>query len=210
MRNVGEILSGKRKSLGLKLEDVEKETKIRQRYLEAIEKNEFSRISDSTIVKGFIRNYAQALNLSPEYVLAVFRRDFCENEKGQIIPRGIVEPLDEKRFYWTPKATFILVIFLLLGSFAFFFTRQYLKFSSAPPLEVISPKEGQIFKEKLEVSGRTDKDASVKVDGTLISISENGEFKEEIILPRGENVVTIEAVNRQGKKTVVNRKVKID
>lgn len=196
--------------MGLKLEDVEKETKIRQRYLEAIEKNEFSRISDSTIVKGFIRNYAQALNLSPEYVLAVFRRDFCENEKGQIIPRGIIEPLDEKRFYWTPKATFILAIFLLLGSFAFFFARQYLKFSSAPPLEITSPKEGQIFKEKLEVSGKTDKDASVKVDGTLISISENGEFKEEIILPRGENVVTIEAVNRQGKKTVVNRKVKID
>lgn len=196
--------------MGLKLEDVEKETKIRQRYLEAIEKNEFSRISDSTIVKGFIRNYSQALNLSPEYVLAVFRRDFCENEKGQIIPRGIVEPLDEKRFYWTPKATFVLAIFLLLGSFAFFFTRQYLKFSSAPPLEVISPKEGQIFQEKLEVSGKTDKDASVKVDGTLISVSENGEFKEEITLPRGENVVTVEAVNRQGKKTIVNRKVKID
>lgn len=210
MRNVGEILSGKRKSLGLKLEDLEEETKIRQRYLEAIEKNEFSRISDSTIVKGFIRNYAQALNLSPEYILAVFRRDFRENEKGQVIPRGVVEPLDERRFYWTPKATFILAIFLLVGGFALFFTTQYLKFSSAPPLEVISPKEGQSFKEKLEVSGKTDKDASVKVDGTLISISEDGRFKEEIILPRGENVVTIEAINRQGKKTVVNRKIKID
>jgi len=210
MRTVGEILSGKRKALGLKLEDVEKETKIRLRYLEAIEKNEFSRIAESTTVKGFIRNYAQVLSLPPENVLAVFRRDFRENEKGRIIPRGIVEPLDEKRFYWTPKATFILVIFLLIGSFAFFFTRQYLRFSSAPPLEVTSPKEGQAFKEKLEVSGRTDKDASVKIDGTLISISEDGRFKEEIILPRGDNVVTIEAINRQGKKTVINRKVKVD
>lgn len=210
MRTVGEILSEKRKDLGLKLEDIEKVTKIRLKYLEAIEKNNFFQIAESTIAKGFIRNYAIVLGLSPENILAVFRRDFRENEKGQIIPRGMVEPLGERKFYWTPKATFILVIFLLIGSFAFFFIKQYLRFSSPPPLEVTSPKEGQVFKERLEVSGKTDKDASVKIDGTLISISDDGRFKEEIILPRGDNVVTIEAVNRQGKKTVINRKIKVN
>lgn len=207
MRTVGEILSEKRKSLGFSLEEIEKETKIRVKYLEAIEKNNFSQIPGSATVKGFIRNYALAVGLSPANVLAVFRRDFWENERGQIVPRGIAEPLDKKNFYWTPKSTFILTIFLIVGGFAFFFCRQYLKFISPPPLEVFSPQEGQVFSAKVAVAGKTDKDATVKIDGTLISLSEKGQFKEEIVLPRGENVVTIEATNRQGKKTIINRKV---
>lgn len=210
MRTVGEILSQRRKTLGLNLLDIEKETKIRLKYLEAIEKNNFSQIAESTVVKGFIRNYASALSLSPENVLAVFRRDFRENEKGQIIPRAITEQFDETKFYWTPKATFILLLVLLLSGFSFFFFKQYSKFSAAPELEVSSPKEGQVFKEKVDVIGKADKDATVRIDGTIISITSNGQFKEEIVLPRGDNIVTIEAINRQGKKNVVNRKIKVD
>ncbi len=194
----------------MSLENIEKETKIRKRFLEAIEKNNFPQIEGSTVVKGFIRNYALILGLEPENLLAIFRRDFCENEKGQIIPRSIVEPLKRDRFYWTPKATFVLILSLLLGSFVFVFIRQYLKFSSAPALELLSPKNGEIFKEKVIIIGKTDKDASVKVDGTLISVSDEGEFNEQIVLPRGDDIVTVEAINRQGKKTTVSTKIKID
>lgn len=210
MRTVGEILSEKRKELGVGLEDIEKETKIRKKYLEAIERNDFAKISESTIVKGFIRNYAQALGLPAENVLAVFRRDFRENERGQIIPRGMVEPLSEKSFYWTPKTTIITCFFIVVFGFVFFFVKQYLGFSSAPPLEVFSPLDNQTIKEKVIVSGKTDKDASVKIDGTLISISEDGDFEEEIVLPRGDNVLTIESVNRKGKKSTVNLRIKVE
>ncbi len=210
MRTAGEILSEKRKELNRSLEEIEKETKIRRKYLEAIEKNSFSSLPESTIVKGFIRNYAQALGLSPENVLAVLRRDFRENDKGQIIPRGMVEPLDEKSFYWTPKATVVAAVSLLILGFAFFLVRQYWGFSSAPPLEISSPKEGQAFKDKVAVTGKTDKDASVKIEGTVITVSADGTFKEEIVLPRGENVIVIEASNRQGKKRIVNRRVKVE
>lgn len=210
MRTVGEILSSKRKELGLTLPEIEKETKIRQKYLEAIEKNAFQQIPESTIARGFIRNYAQALGLSTENVLAVFRRDFLENAKGQIIPRGMVEPLDEKSLYLTPKLVFGLVVFLVLAGFAFFFIRQYLSFSGPPPIEVFKPEDGEIFQEKVLISGKTDKDASVKIEGSLITVSDDGRFEEEIVLPRGENVITIEAINRQGKRRVVNRKVKVE
>jgi len=210
MRTVGEILSEKRKSLNLSLEEVEKETKIRKKYLEAVEKNNFSQFAESTTAKGFIRNYAQFLGILPDNILAVFRRDFIENEKGQIIPRGMVESLVERKFYWTPKLTVISFVSLLIFFFVFFFLKQYLSFSSAPPLEISSPLEGQTFNEKVLVAGKTDKDATIKIDGTLITISENGNFSEEIVLPRGENVITVEAANRAGKKNIVNRKVKVE
>ncbi len=210
MRTVGEILSEKRAELGYSLEQVEKEIKIRQHYLEAIEKNGFDSLPESTVVKGFIRNYAQYLDLPPENVLAVFRRDFRENEKGQIIPRGMVEPLSEKGFYWTPKLTLILFFSILILGFTFFFLRQYLSFSSAPPLEVASPVEGQIYQQKIPVIGKTDKDATIKINGTLVSITENGNFNEEIVLPQGENVVVVESANRKGQKRVIERRIKVE
>lgn len=210
MRTISEILSEKRQALGLSLEQIEKETKIRRKYLEAIEGNRLGEIAEGTIVKGFIRNYALALGFPAEQALAIFRRDFKENEKGQIIPRGMVEPLVKKGFYWTPKQTFWLLLSLLVLIFAFFFGKQYLSFTLAPPLEIFSPVEGQSFKEKVTVQGKTDKDASVKIDGTLISIAEDGSFKEEIVLSRGDNLLTIEATDRQGKKRVISRKVKVE
>ena len=95
MRTAGEILSGKRNQLGLSLDQIEKDTKIRKKYLEAIEKNNYSFFSESTTVKGFIRNYALILEIPPENILAIFRRDFIENEKGQIIPRGFTKEIEE-------------------------------------------------------------------------------------------------------------------
>lgn len=210
MKTAGEIIAERRKQLGLSLDQIEKETKIRKKYLEAIEKNNFSFLPESTTVKGFIRNFSLALGLSSDNILAVFRRDFAEDEKGQIIPRGFSKEIEERSFHWTPKATFFALVILLISAFAFFFVRQYFRFSSPPLLEVASPQDGQTYTEKVEVAGKTEKDATVKVDGSLITVADDGRFKEEIVLPRGENILVIEAANRQGKKRTVNVKVKVE
>jgi len=210
MKTVGEILSEKRRSLGLSLELVEEETKIRKNFLEALEKNEFSRISGIATIKGFLRNYAVFLGLSPDNVLAIFRRDFVENEKGQVIPRTILEPLSKKQFFWTPKMTFLSFLCFLTVGIVFFLARQYQKVNQAPFLEVSSPKSGEVFNQSVFVSGKTDKDATVKINGILISVDQNGQFSEKITLPRGENNLIVEAVNRKGKKRTVSLVVIIE
>lgn len=211
MKTVGQILSEKRNQLGLSLLEVEKETKIRRKYLEAIEKDDFSFIPEITVVKGFIRNYSQFLGLLPENALAIFRRDFPEKYKDQIVPQQIIETVEnEKMFRWTPKLTLIVLTALVLLAISFFAARQYLYLSSAPPLQLFSPQEKEIIKGVIEVYGKTDKDAAVKIDNIPVPVSEDGGFKEEIVLPKGENVITIEAVNRQGKKRVLNRQVVVE
>lgn len=210
MKTVGEILAEKRKSLGLSLEQIEKETKIRKKYLEAIEKNNFNFIPESTTAKGFIRNFSLVLGLSPESVLAVFRRDFFEDESGQIISRSLSKNIQNHGLFWTPKATLITIIAAITIFLAFFFSKQYLRLSSAPEIDLSSPKEGQVFKDKVLVKGKTDKDATIRVDDSLISISSNGSFSEEIVLPRGSNIVSIESSNRQGKKRTMNIKVQVE
>ena len=93
----------------LSVEDIEKNTKIRREYLEALENDQYHQLPSGTYARGFIKNYANYLNLSEKTLLSVFRRDFTENEQGQIIPRSMVKPISANKFIWTPKYTLLVV-----------------------------------------------------------------------------------------------------
>jgi len=209
MRTVGELLRQARFKKGLSLEEVEKLTKIRVKYILAMEENDFAKIPQATTCRGFIRNYAQMLGLSAEVVLAIFRRDFTENEKGQIIPRGMITPLDKFKFWWNPKLTLILGVLIILVIFLGFLLRQYLDYISSPKITVVFPPEGEIFStNQVEFLGKTDKDASFYINGEIVNLSSEGEFRKNVALVEGENEVVLEAVNRRKQKTKVIRRVK--
>src|SRR5574337_639621 len=71
MKNgIGDILRETREARGHSLEDVEKATRIRAKYLEALEAEHFSVLPSATQARGFLRNYAQFLGLDAEAVLA--------------------------------------------------------------------------------------------------------------------------------------------
>jgi hypothetical protein len=210
MRSVGQILQEKRSFLNKSFEEIEKETKIRKKYLELLEKNDFLPIKDISTVKGFIRNYAQALELNPDELLAIFRRDYSLDEKGQIVPKNMINAGASPNLYWTPKITAIFLGVLFLSLISFFLFKQYSNYSSPPFLEVITPLENQIIKEKVVVSGKTEKDAVVKIDGIPVLVNKDGFFEEEVILPRGESILTIDSTNRQGKTRTINRKLTIE
>lgn len=112
MKTVGQILKEERVKRGISLEEVEKETRIRKKYLELLENNDFPGVGQATTVKGFIKNYADFLGLPSSNLLAIFRRDFGEDKIGQVVLRGLAEPLDKKRFFWTPRKTIVLLIIL--------------------------------------------------------------------------------------------------
>jgi cytoskeleton protein RodZ len=63
---LGSLLRQKRESLGLTLEKVEGFTHIRVKHLQAIESDDLSSIPSVPQARGFIRNYAAFLGVSPE------------------------------------------------------------------------------------------------------------------------------------------------
>lgn len=209
MKTVGQILKEARVKKNLSLEEIEKEIKIRAKYLRAIENDDFTQIPGGEVVaKGFIKNYGEHLGLSSKSLLAIFRRDFGGEQKGPILPRGIYRPLDKIGFSWTPRATVIASIFFFIFFFTLFLGYQFFLFLGPPKLEVTSPQNNQIFQEaKIEVRGKSGLDAAVHVNGELVSLDEKGNFSDQISLKPGENVVRLEAVSRRGKKTTTEIKV---
>ncbi len=63
MRELGQVLRTKRESLGLDLEEVQERTKIRKRYLIALETGDWSILPGYVYGRGFVRSYAEVLGM---------------------------------------------------------------------------------------------------------------------------------------------------
>lgn len=90
MRELGELLREAREARGLTISDVQEATKIRGRYLEAIERGEFEALPGEVYVKGFLRSYAEAVGLSGDEIVDRYKaeRAKLEVERAQESPPG--------------------------------------------------------------------------------------------------------------------------
>ncbi len=70
---IGEYLRTEREKRGLSLHDVENETKIRAKYLAALESETFDEIPGEVYLLGFLRNYARFLNLNSEEIISHYK-----------------------------------------------------------------------------------------------------------------------------------------
>ena len=72
-QTVGEILKKAREELKLDLEEISVQTRIREKYLAAIEADRYEALPSSVQVKGFVRAYARALGLDEAPLLNQLR-----------------------------------------------------------------------------------------------------------------------------------------
>ncbi len=69
MQTLGAILREQRDALGVSLAEVEEVTRIRQKYLAALEADEWHLLPGEVVGRGFLRNYALFLGLDPEELM---------------------------------------------------------------------------------------------------------------------------------------------
>ncbi len=209
MTSLGEILRNKRLEKKLTLADVEKATKIRRKFLEALEVGRYDLLPAPTFVRGFVRNYAAFLDLPIEEVLAFYRREEREASKLPEIPaRGeIVKP----RFALTPRIFTIAGIAAFLLIFLAYLFGQYLIFTGAPFLSVSQPADYQVTAQpSVTVSGKTDPQATVLINGQIVTLDDSGNFNVEVPLSPGLNVLTIVSKNKYNRETFVTRNVRLE
>src|ERR687893_3086858 len=63
---IGPVLERARKDKGLSLEEAERATKIRKRYLDGLERDNYSILPDAVYARGFLKTYANYLGLDGE------------------------------------------------------------------------------------------------------------------------------------------------
>jgi cytoskeleton protein RodZ len=89
MFEIGNSLREARLRQGLDLAEIEQATKIRSRYLRALEEEQFELLPAQTYVKGFLKAYADQLGLDGDLYVEEFNSRFAaEEEPAQHPSRG--------------------------------------------------------------------------------------------------------------------------
>ncbi len=210
MKTVGEILKEARREQNLTLEEAESETKIRQKYLEALEDNDWQKLPSLTYTKGFIKNYAQFLGLNLELVMAFFRRQSAEVEKIKVMPKGLSEPLNEPFLRLTPSKIIGGFVLILLFLFFFWLFGQYRSFVGVPNVVLDQPQENEVIKgDTVDIVGRTDPWVTLAINGQEVRVV-NGKFSQEIAVNAGTVKINITATNKFGRKQEITRTVRVE
>ena len=84
LQSLGAILRDRRESAGIPLSEVEHATRIRQKYLAAIEADEWHLLPGEVVGRGFLRNYAYYLNLDPNQMIDR-RRAMADNSLSRTL-----------------------------------------------------------------------------------------------------------------------------
>jgi cytoskeleton protein RodZ len=123
----GGALRAAREQQGLSVTDVAKQLRLGNKQVEALELDHFSDLPESTIVKGFIRNYAKLLKISAEPLLAAYAELMPSKEQYAFtLNPGINMKITESRKLNTTRY-FLLTLGLLLGLGIWFFYQNYVQ-----------------------------------------------------------------------------------
>lgn len=209
MVKAGQRLRSERLKRGLTLEEVSKATKIKVPFLLAIEKGEYEKLPSSTYAQGFVRNYAGFLGMPEREILAIFRREYDDEEVVKVLPEGFPKREDflVKIFRLQQTAQLIIFIFIILLVYILF---QYRYAIMNPPLKIDSPNENEaVFSQTIAVIGKTDPNASLFVNNDPVSLDNRGNFKKTITVFTGKTTIIIKVVNYFGKETIAERHIEV-
>lgn len=71
-QDLGTTLREAREQKGVSIAQAQQATKIRQAFLEALEKNDYSILPPAVYVRGFVKNYSSYLGLDPQQMVSFF------------------------------------------------------------------------------------------------------------------------------------------
>jgi transcriptional regulator with XRE-family HTH domain len=110
MPSIGDTLREARMRQRLDIADVEAKTKIRAKYLRALENEEFGMLPGPTFVKTFLRSYAEVLGLDPHRLVEDYRARYEPREEAEALkpigPPGLAR--DRRRRGPRPPGPFLL------------------------------------------------------------------------------------------------------
>src|SRR4051794_33087564 len=211
-----ERLYAARERKGVDLYRAERDTKIRARYLAALERGEYRELPGAVYTKGFLRNYAAYLGLDPDEILRQWKHERGDGAMATAPQIAVPRPLQAPRqsFTFSPVAIVAVLLLLLVGAFVTYLGVQLLRYAKPPTLAVTEPSTAV-----LEVSDDT---ASYVLRGTSIpgatisidtpgrtqpyrvSADAQGRWTAEVDLRRGRNQFDIGALDPETGKPAEN------
>ena len=199
---LGEVLRAAREAKELDLIRVERDTKIRERYLSALERGEYRELPGAVYTKGFLRNYGSYLGLDPEYLIDLYRLETSAASAERQVAPGPPRPITVRRrrtFVVTPGAVAAAILTILVGAFVAWLGYEFVNFARTPELRITEPA-GDVSahaEPTLTIRGVTAPDAVITVSGLpenpSTTADADGNFEMTVELLPGSNEIHLVA-----------------
>ncbi len=126
MKDIGNFLRERREASGISLIEVEKDLKIRKKYLQALEEGNIDVIPGKTYLIGYLRNYSKYLGIDDENIIQIIQTYKNLEKKKTVLKEAKEEKIylkrkdrsifEKKKFFFPIKyvylSSFILIIFI--------------------------------------------------------------------------------------------------
>jgi cytoskeletal protein RodZ len=207
-----ERLLSARERKGVDLYRAERDTKIRARYLAALEHGEYAELPGAVYTKGFLRNYALYLGLDPDEVISQWKRERGDEsiaaEPVLAVPKPLAAPRQGLTF--SPVLIVAALLTILIAVFAVYIGVQLIRFAKPPTLAVTNPPQA-VLDVAEDATAYTLKGTSIP--GATVTISAagrdqpyrvtadtTGHWSADVDLRRGRNQFDVAALDPETGK----------
>lgn len=116
MPEIADQLRAAREAAGLDIATVEADTKIRGKYLRALENGEWDQLPEPTSAKAFLRTYADYLGLDGRAIVENFKLRY--EYTGSVVAPTSANPVPRRsRLLSRGALAVVLVVIVLIGLF---------------------------------------------------------------------------------------------
>ncbi|HUQ16253.1 MAG TPA: helix-turn-helix domain-containing protein [Candidatus Saccharimonadales bacterium] len=213
MARLGEQLRQQRERMGLTLEQAAEDTRIREKFLVALENGDYQSLPGAVYTKGFLRNYAEYLNLDAGEQIALFQGERVAPEPQRTFDP--LRPLVKRSFIFTPAVLVPIALLAGVGLFAAYVFYQFSNFAVPPRIEISDPASDTVAQSaEYLLKGRTVADGrvTVRVSPAQETINDirpaaDGSFSVTVSLKPGPNHIEVQVLDPAGKLNQASRTV---
>jgi cytoskeletal protein RodZ len=213
---LGDALRLQREAMGVTMDQAAEDTRIREKFLQAIESGDYQSLPGTVYTKGFLRNYAEYLSLDPEEMLALYTGERGGSEPARTF--APMRPLVKRSFIFTPTVLVPVVVLAGILLFVAYVYYQFTNFAVAPHVDITDPP-GDAVSQATEytVRGKTNPEGriTVRVSPGLETINDvkpakDGTFVVTVPLKPGPNHVEVQVLDPAGKLAQASRTIQLN
>ncbi|MBW4061272.1 helix-turn-helix domain-containing protein [Candidatus Saccharibacteria bacterium] len=202
---VGPQLKARRQALRLSLAQVELDTKIRGKFLTALESGNYDKLPHDIYSRGFVQQYAGYLGLNGSEVATAYVAERGGLEAGDT-KRPTLER--QRRLVFTGPILAAFAAIVVVSAIASYLVYQFSALAAPPHLVVTSPAaDTTVTGSVIEVVGHTTPGADITINNSPILSDTDGSFSEKVALGDGLNTIRVSSKSKLGKSSTVVRNV---
>ncbi|MCG0278339.1 MAG: DUF4115 domain-containing protein [Thermanaeromonas sp.] len=143
MGKIGEVLRRAREEKGITLREAEEATKIRLKYLDALEREEFAQLPGRVYAIGFLRNYARYLGLEWQELVEELKKQWPDEEESRPASSSTIQEKSANRGFLS-RWLGVLLVLLLLWALNQGYNRYRVSLEGSAPLPPVMEEPAQV------------------------------------------------------------------